>query len=539
MVWRNGISRRDLLRYFGAGVGTLMIPGLVSCAPAPASVSTGATGSEAAAGTASGIYTGAFTATMTQNPQGLDPQVNSLTESFQAMLACFEQLVDYDPCTDSFFPQLLAEMPDMSDTSLYVLKLRDGLKFHSGDPLTAEDVKSTFDFVLEQGPASPAYGLYSPIDTITIIDPLTIEFKLKFGYGLFIPYLSSVMGGIVRRGARDSQDLQRDPSGAGSGPFKFVEWVDGSHLTFERFEDYHIPGVPAYQQLTYRILVDESARTAQLLAGTVDFSDDVPKKDFATLIARDDLEGVQGVSEKVSYVMFNFANEMFQNKDLRKAMSYAVDRNAILQNVFDGYGIVATGPMKPGTRWYDPAVEELASLNLEKAREHLVAAGYPDGVTFDVLTQNNQRHIDMSQLLQDMWKQVGINVNVVPLEKTALFDKAVLGSTDWTVVVTDWSSSVYSPDYMLKLVYATDGSYQRAGYSNPKVDQLLADAQRSGDEAEQVALFSEIATEMADDTAAIWMVWEAWTPVWRKEISGYCAAPTYYDYYDNVKIDRS
>lgn len=541
MDWRQGLSRRELLRFLGLTAGVLAVPGL-ACTSATSkgpdsAPQSGAQGAPSAGGQVQ-IFKGAFTATMSQNPQGLDPQLNSLTESFQAMLAMYEQLVDYDPCTDKFYPQLLAEMPDMSDTSKFVFNLRKNVKFHDGTPLTAEDVKYTFDFILKTGKESPAWGLYNMIDKVTVLDPHKIEFKLKYSYGLFIPYLASIMGGIVKKDARAKGDLRKNPGLNGCGPFKFVEWVDGDHLTFERFADYHVPGVPKYEKLVYKILVDESARVTQLLAGTVDFSDDVPKKDFLTLTKRPGLTGKQGLSEKVAYVMFNFKNPLFQNKDLRKAMNYAVDKEAILKNVFSGLGGVAHGPLRPGTPWYDPKIEEVDRYDPEKAKFHLNQAGYGNGVAFDVLTQNNQVHVNMSQLLQDMWRKVGINVNVIPMEKTALFAKAVLNKPDWTAVITDWSSSVYAPDYMLKLVYKSDGSYQRSAYSNKKVDELLEAAQKTGDDKKQKELLSQIALEMAEDVAAIFMVWEAWTPVWRDHVKGYCVAPTYYDYFDQVTIEK-
>lgn len=536
MEWRNGISRRDMLKALGISTAALVIPGVVGCGPVKSAGTVTDAGNTQTSQTP-GFYKGPFTVSLTQNPQGLDPQLDTLTESFLVMLAMYETLVDYDPATDKFYPQLITEMPDMSDTTHYVFNLRQDVKFHDGSPMTAEDVKYTFDFILQTGQKSPAWGLYNLIDKINILDPHKIEFKLKFAYGLFVPYLASIMGGIVKKDARAKGSLSKNPGPVGCGPFKFVDWVDGDHLTFDRYTDYHRKEVPQYEKLIYKVLVDESARTAQLLAGAIDFCGDMPKKDFANLIKRPGIAGKQGLSEKVAYVMFNFKNPQFQNKDLRKAMNYAIDKKAILKNVYYDLGGVAAGPMRPGTPFYDPKVEDLDHYDPEKAKFHLQKSGYT-GAAIDVLTQNNQHFVNMSQLLQDMWKKVGLTTNIIPMEKTALFAKAVLKQPDWTVVVTDWSSSVYAPDYMLKLVYQTKGSYQRAAYSNQKVDDWLDAAQKSGDEKTQKELFSKIALEMADDVAAIFMVWEAWTPAWRDYVKGYAVPPTYYEYFDNVTIAK-
>jgi peptide/nickel transport system substrate-binding protein len=479
---------------------------------------------------------GELVAVMFQDPQALDPQQSIQTESFQAMLACFEQLYDYDPATDSFYPQIAAEMPDTSDPLNVVIKLRDDVVFHDGTPLTAEDVAYTFNFVIAAGPKSPAYSLYSMVNNVEAKDPHTVVFHLDYPYGLLVNYLSSIMGGIVKKDCRDTVDLKRAPFGVGCGPFEFVEWVQGSHLTFRKFPKYFRPGLPKFDTLTYRIIKEDATRVAQLVGGAVNFVDEPPKRDYRQLIARPDIDGAQGLSEKVGYIMINHANPMMQNVHLRRALSHATDRKAILDVVYEGFGVPAAGPMKPGTWWYDKKVEEIAHLDLAKAKEELSKSGL-DKVRLDLRCENNTHHVDSATLLQAMWGQAGIEVDVIPMEKTAFYDYCKLGKPDWTVGYTDWSSSVYTPDYMVKLVYKSNGSYRRASYSNPRVDELIEAAQKSSDQAEQARMFSEMQLLMAEDVAAIWVAWYDWTPVWRANVKGFHVAPTYYDYFDTVSVE--
>lgn len=478
---------------------------------------------------------GTLIAAMYQDPQGLDPQLNLQTESFQAMLACYEQLYDYDPATDSFYPQLASAMPDLSDPVKVVIPLRNDVRFHDGTPMTAEDVAYTFNFIIEKGPASPSYSLYSMVNKVEAVEQHKVVFHLNYPYGLLVNYLGSIMGGIVKKGARDKADLRRNPAGAGCGPFEFVEWVQGSHLTFRRFKDYYRPGIPGVETLTYKILKEDATRIAQLLGGAINFIDEPPKRDFARLTARDDIDGARGSSEKVGYVMLNHANKTMDNVHLRRALSYATDRKALLDAVFEGYGVPAYGPMKPGTAWYDPAVEALAGYDPDKARAELKAGGL-NGVKFSLRCENNTHHIDASTLLQAMWAEVGINIQVVPMEKTAFYDFCAQGKADWEAGLTDWSSSVYTPDYMVKLVYKSDGSYQRVSYNNPEVDRLIEAAQRSSDLNEQKKLFSDLQMLMTKDVASLWFVWYDWTPVWRKEVKNFVIAPTYYEYFDKVTV---
>lgn len=520
---KNGLDRRTFLKRTGAVmIGGVLLPNTLSFRQALAQSS------------GSG---GELVAAMYQDPQGLDPQLNSQTESFQAMLAIYDQLYDYDPATDSFYPQLAAAMPDTTDPLNVVIPLRDDVVFHDGTPMTSEDVAYTFNFIIETGPTSPSYSLYSSVQRVDPVDEHTVVFRLAYPYGLLVNYLSSIMGGVVKKNSRDSVDLKRAPYGVGTGPFEFVEWVQGSHLTFRANPNYHREGVPKVDRLTYRILKEDATRVAQLIGGGINFLDEPPKRDFARLTARRDIDGAQGLSEKVGYVMLNHANELGGNVHVRRALSYATNRQAILDSVFEGYGMVAKGPMKPNASWFDPAVEEYAHYDIDRAREELRLAGH-DSLSFDLLCENNTHHVDAATVLQALWAEANIHVNVVPMEKTAFYDRAGLGKTGWVAGYTDWSSSVYTPDYMIKLVFKSDGSYRRVGYADPEVDAWIEEAQRISDPEKQNALFSKIQRRMAEDVAALWILWYDWTPVWRSNVKGFHVAPTYYEYFDNVSVEE-
>lgn len=567
-----GIDRRTFLKLLGIASGALVIPGAVACggpavptpAPTTGAASTtaptkAAAGSGAAASPASSpvaqatnvpgspatassganvpFYNGAFTAAMLQNPQGLDPQVNTNTESFQVMLGIFEQLIDYDPSTDKFYPQLIEQMPDISNPLEYTFKLRQGVKFHDGTELTGEDVKYTFDYVLEKGPKAPPYSLYNALDKVTVVDPYTVKMNLKTPNAMFIPYLASVMGGIVKKGSREKQDLTRDPSGAGSGPFKFVEWVNGDRVTLEKFDGYFRKGYPKFQKLVYRIVVDDSARVAQLLSGGLDFNGFVSPKDYQRVTTSAGMAGIPGKQgTKVDYVLINNINDLGKDPFIRRAMAYAIDGNAIVKSVLFGEGTAGVGPVRPGTKWYDASVEQSAGFDVTKAKAELKKSTKPDGFTFDLYCENNPYITQQATLIQAMLGKIGITANVTPMEKVAFYDKVAKGKTDWFAGITNWTSSVNTPDYMIKLVYTTNGSYQRSGYSNPAVDKMVDELEQTPDEAQQKALMSKIQIQMTQDMPAIWFAWEDWLPAWKDYVKGYTPTATYYQYFDEVAI---
>lgn len=567
-----GIDRRTFLKLLGIASGALVIPGAVACggpavptpapttgaasttaptkaaagggaaaspASSPVAQATNVPGSPATASSGANVpfYNGAFTAAMLQNPQGLDPQVNTNTESFQVMLGIFEQLIDYDPSTDKFYPQLIEQMPDISNPLEYTFKLRQGVKFHDGTELTGEDVKYTFDYVLEKGPKAPPYSLYNALDKVTVVDPYTVKMNLKTPNAMFIPYLASVMGGIVKKGSREKQDLTRDPSGAGSGPFKFVEWVNGDRVTLEKFDGYFRKGYPKFQKLVYRIVVDDSARVAQLLSGGLDFNGFVSPKDYQRVTTSAGMAGIPGKQgTKVDYVLINNINDLGKDPFIRRAMAYAIDGNAIVKSVLFGEGTAGVGPVRPGTKWYDASVEQSAGFDVTKAKAELKKSTKPDGFTFDLYCENNPYITQQATLIQAMLGKIGITANVTPMEKVAFYDKVAKGKTDWFAGITNWTSSVNTPDYMIKLVYTTNGSYQRSGYSNPAVDKMVDELEQTPDEAQQKALMSKIQIQMTQDMPAIWFAWEDWLPAWKDYVKGYTPTATYYQYFDEVAI---
>lgn len=549
--WRTqGIDRRVFLKMLGITSASFIVPGAVACgsvsAPATVVSTQTAGGSAAAAPSVTGgppsstagvpFYNGTFTADLLQNPQGLDPQFNSNTESFMAMLQIYEQLIDYDPITDKYYPQIAAEMPDLSNPMLYSFNLRKGIKFHDGSELTSEDVKATFDYILQQGPKAPPYSLYNSLDSIEAPAPYTVVFKLKVPSSSFIPYLSSIMGGIVKKGARDKQDLTKNPAGAGCGPFTLVEWASGDHLTFERFDGYFRKGYPKFQKMVYKILVDESARVSQLLSGGIDFSGYIPSKDFQRVIKTPGIAGSSYPSTRVDYIQLNNISELGKDVHIRRAMAYAIDNEALLKNTLSGLGVAAHGPLRPGTTFYDPAVEKIHYFDLEKAKAELGQSRQPNGFTFDLLCENNPYIVQQATLIQAMLAKINIKANPTPLEKVAYTSKIKLGEPGWFAGLSNWTSSVDTPDYQVKLVFTTKGSYQRTSYSNPEVDSLIDQVEQTADVAKQKELMGKVSVLMAQDMPSIWFAWENWTAAWKDYVKGYKSVSGYYEYFDEVAI---
>jgi peptide/nickel transport system substrate-binding protein len=528
------IDRRRFLAALGAGGSLLSVPALLEACGGGTSGGTGEPGQ------GSGkvpFYDGTFTVAMITNPQGLDPQLNTNTESYQAMMAIYDPLVGFSPSTGEYYPRLIQKMPDTSDPTSYTMKLRPDIKFHDGSPLTTADVKATFDFILRTGKKSPSYTLFASLAEVKVVDDLTFQMNLSAPSSSFVAYLAGMQGAIVKKAAREGgQDLTRDPKGAGSGPFELVDWVDGDHLTFQRFKDYFREGHPKFEKLTYRIVLDPSARETQVLSGSVDFAYDTPKKDYQKIITTSGVHGKAGPAQKVDVVYFNQAHPMGKDLHLRRALNFAVDGNALLKAVYAGQGAVAHGPLRPGSKWYDPAVEKISFFDLDKAKAELKQSTQPRGLTFDFPCQNDPVIVQQATLIQAMWRKIGVKANVLPMEKVSFLNRIKLGDPGWFVGCTTWADGVYTPDYMINTNFTRNGSFGRTGWWTPQVDDLITQVEQTADLARQRQLMSQVSKIMAEQVPAIWFTWQVWTPAWRDYVRGYAPANTYYAYLDEVAI---
>jgi peptide/nickel transport system substrate-binding protein len=527
-----GMDRRRFLQMLGAGGALATVPGLLE-ACGPGSGSSLAPSSNAKVP----FYNGTFTLSFTNNPVGMDPQVNVGTESYQTQRAIYQTLIDYDPGSDRFFPQLIEQLPDLSNPRSLTMKLRSGMKFHDGSPVSADDVKATFDFILQQGTKSPSYSIFQSLAEVKIVDTLTFTLNLKAPASSMISYLAGMQGAIVKKAARQGgQDLARKPQGAGNGPFELVEWVDGDHILLQRYKDYHRPGYPKYEKLQYKIILDISARAAQILAGTIDFAGEVPKKDFQRIISSPGVQGKPGPAQKVDIVWFNQYHPLGKDLHLRRAINFATDGAALLQAVYSGNGVVAHGPLRPGSKWYDPAVEKVSYFDLNKAKDELKQSTQPNGFTFDLYCENDPIVVQQCTLLQSMWGKIGAKANLLPLDKTSFLAKCKHKDPNWFMGASNWSDGIYSPDYMLKTNYTSLGSFQRTGWFTPEVDDLVDQVEQTSDLAKQKELMSKASLKVAEAVPTIFFTWQVWTPAWRDYVKGYVPAKTYYYYLDEVSI---
>ena len=353
-------------------------------------------------------------------PKSLDPSVDTAVNDFRILMNMYDGLVRYKDGTLQPEPALAKSWEISKDGLTYTFHLREGVKFHDGSPFNAEAVKFTFDRMLDKnnpyhdtGPF-PLSFFFSAIDTVTAVDDMTVQFKLKDPYAPFLSNLAYPTGLIVSPAAvkKYGKDFGRHPSGTGA--YKFESWEANSKVVVTRNADYW-DGAPSLEAVVFRPITDANTRVAEMLSGGLDVMVEVPPDSVKQFSGNDAFKVYEQAGPHVWFLILNAKEGPFKNKLIRQAANYAINKKALVDNVLQGTADIAAGPTPPAFAWaynntlkpypYDPA----------KAKQLLKEAGY-DGspVTFYV-TQGGSGMLDpvaMGTAIQADLEAVGMKVKI-------------------------------------------------------------------------------------------------------------------------------
>jgi peptide/nickel transport system substrate-binding protein len=413
------------------------------------------------------------------------------------------------------------------EPNVWEFKLRPNVRFHNGNPFTAEDVAFTLRR-LPNVPNSPSsFAAYSrPIQAIEIVDPLTIRFRTAAPHPLMPLDMTNVR--ILDQETHQNattEDFNAGRAAIGTGPYRVVSHRSGDRIEFERNDNYWGDRAP-FQRVIYRMITNDAARTAALLAGDVEFIDQVPTSDLAKLrqdnrIALSEVVGLRLIflgldhlrqaNENSPFITDNDGKPLgknpLQDVRVRRALSIAIDRRAIVDRVMEGAAVPAGQFLPEGVYTHVPDVTPPA-FDADAARRLLAEAGYPQGFRIQ-LNGPNDRYVNDARIIQavgQMWTRIGVRTTVEAQPWTTFVGRA--GRADFSAHLIGWGSN---PDgsHPLRNILATQtrekgwGSSNRGRYSNPRVDGLLDQSLVELDEAKRVQLVIEAQRIAAEDVAVI------------------------------------
>jgi peptide/nickel transport system substrate-binding protein len=457
-------------------------------------------------------------------PTSLDPHFYNASPNISLTMHIFDRLVEQD-AQARIQPALAESWRAVSDT-MWEFKLRAGVKWHDGRDFTADDVA----FTIERAPNVPNSpggfgGFVRAIQRVEIVGPLTIRFHTAAPHPLLPTELASIQ--IISRhvgtGAA-TEDYNAGRAAIGTGPYRLGSYRPGDRTEFTRNESYW-RGAEPWARVSYRFIANDPSRTAALLAGDVDVIDQVPSTDLARLRAnpRISLSEIQGLrliymvpdysrTENPVFVTDNDGRPLprnpFQDARVRRALSIAIDREALAERVMEGTARPTGQWLPPGSYSYNPAVTA-PRLDPEGARRLLAEAGFPNGFRMTLTTPNDRYPNDgrTAQAVAQMWTRIGVRTAVEALPWASYSTRAA--RQEFNMRLVGWGSVTGEASYMLVNIFGTYDRERRIGasnssrYSNPQLDALTARATATLDDAARERLLQEAVAMVDSETAMI------------------------------------
>jgi peptide/nickel transport system substrate-binding protein len=426
-------------------------------------------------------------------PEGLDPTIAAPTAiRVVTWLNVFEGLVRLDE-TGHVLP-LLARSWTVSDDGLtYTFKLQPGVKFHDGTPFDSSIVKFSLDRARAPSSTNAQKQFYEAIDSIETPDPLTAVIKLKHPEGLFLYWLA--WGDSVMVAPNTAATNKTHP--VGTGPFRLKQWVRGDRIVLERNPDYWQQGKPKLDSVTFRFISDPQAQVAALRAGDIDAFPEFTAAELVPSFQKDPRFEVRiGATPNKLIAGMNNARKPFDDVRVRQALMLAVDRKAVMEGVYSGLGTPIGSHYAPSDEGYIDLTGVLP-YDPEKAKKLLAEAGYPDGFTFTMKVPQMSYTTRAAQVLQGMFADVGVTMNIVPSEFPAKWLQEVFTNTDYDMTIIDHAEPMDIEIYARPKYYFN--------YHNPKFAALVKEGMATADAKKRDELWGEAQRILAEEVPALYL----------------------------------
>lgn len=420
------------------------------------------------------------------DPAELDPHKTSLTAAWHVIEHVYNGLVTTNPSLEPV--PSLAESWDISEDGLtYTFHLRQGVLFHNGRELVAEDVKYSYERILDPETASPAQPDLDNVESIEVVDDATVAITLLTPDSSFLAKLMGSSLAIVPSEVVDAEgDLMNTM--VGTGPFRFVEYVPNSMLVVEANPDYFEEGLPYLDGIEFQIVPDNTARTTALSSGTVDFIEYAPAQDLPIFEADETIVVTGDENTNIRFFAFNTEIEPFNDVRVRQAISMAVDRGPIIDAAIFGAG-QPTNILFPETYWagYE---SEIPAPDIEGAKALLAEAGYPDGFTTELHSWSQYAFLsNAAVVLQEQLKQIGVE-SELRFEENAVYLENYFAS-NFEISVTGTSAYVDPNDVVQNNFQSTSGT-NASRYNSEEMDSLIAAGMAETDQEARAEIYYQV-----------------------------------------------
>lgn len=407
----------------------------------------------------------------------------------------------------------LAESHEQLDANTWEFKLEQGVKFHDGSEFNADVVKANLDRILDPAIASQRAFLYDMIEEVEVIDDYTVHIKTEYPFAPLPAHLAHNGGGMMS-GEMIAEDYEAMENGEepgsvinnkaiGTGFFKFDTWSPGSELKLVKNDDYW--GDPAkVDSVTFRVVPEDGTRIADLSTGAAHIADPLSPSDVAQIEATDNMHYESTESVAMMYIGFNSEKEPFDDANVRKALSMAINKQSIIDGIYDGHGLEAKSPLAPKVYGYSEDIDVI-EYDPEEAKSLLAEAGYDEGelsITFN--TSDHRERQSIAENVQQALNEIGVNVNIEMQEWGSFLDSTANGEQE--MFVLSWSTVTGDGDYGLFPLFheSQKGSAgNRTFTDNADLNELLMAARQNENQEERLDQYLEVQNIIADEAIVL------------------------------------
>jgi len=452
---------------------------------------------------------------VTQDALTLDPANHRNRETQTVIRNIYDGLLTRD--AEMRIRPEIAESWRQIDARTYEFRLRTGIRFHSGDVLTAEDVKFTFDRLTKDnamgGQTSPRKGLLGPLQDTVVLDERTVRMVLAEPWPILpamLPFQEVVNRRHVERVGQEGMQTRPD----GCGPFRLAEWRRGEAVILERFADYYggsteIPGAGPAQidRAIFRVMPENSARIAALLAGEVDIITELPASAMRQVEASANAQVMKVNGTRTFFVALNLAKKPFDDVRVRHALNHALDKGAIISRILNNTATPLRGVMSPDAFAFNPDLPEYVH-DVARARALLAEAGVPQGTELVLDTVAALKEI--AEAIAALLSRTGLRVRAQVWEGAVLTPmwQTPERRRDRDMLLTSWGNGSLDPSDIMVPTLRTGGRGNSAGFSNAEVDRLLDAAETETDQEKRAAMYRRAQAIVTEEAPWIFL----WLP---------------------------
>lgn len=456
-----------------------------------------------------------ITVGIAQDIDSMDPHMAKGAGTREVLFNVFEGLVKPDQ-DGNLIPAIASEYTISDDGMTYTFTLRDGVKFHDGSTVTAEDVKYSIERNAGTDGTDPLISAFSNIDKVEIQDDSTVVMTLKEANTEFLAYMTVA---II---PASNEDPEGNP--IGTGPYKFVSRSPQENIVVTKFDEYW--GEPAYiKDVVFKIEANADSVVMDLEGGSIDMYPRITSAQMAQL--SDKFDVYEGTMNLVQALYLNNAKEPFNNEQVRQALCYAIDPQTIMDFVSDGKGTEIGSSMFPSFgKYFDASLNDVYNQDIDKAKELLAEAGYPNGFDFTITVPSNYtQHVDTAQVLVEQFKEIGVNATIQEVEWNSWLDD-VYTNRNFQSTVVGVDASTLTANALLSR-FRSDAHNNFVNFSDADYDAAFDAAVLATDDAEKTKNYKECEKILAEKAANVYIQDLPEFVVLNKKFTGYTFYPLY------------